>query len=177
MTFLVDAPSAGDDLVERLQQAIWTHDPEEAMTRIYMLQDDVDAQSARVGFFGGMLGGFAVLAALLAAFGTYSVIALVQRQRTTEIGIRLALGADPARIARQVFRYGAVVAIVAGVIGSVAAFAVLRLLANQLFGVSPADPGLYLFGIAAVAVMALAASALPAWRAARIAPVEALHYE
>jgi putative ABC transport system permease protein len=177
MTFLVDAPRAGNDLVERLQQAIWTHDPEEAMTRIYVLQDDVDAQSARVGFFGGMLGGFAVLAALLAAFGTYSVIALVQRQRTTEVGIRLALGADPARIARQVFRFGTVLALAAGVLGSIAAFAVLRLLANQLFGVSPADPGLYLFGIAAVAVMALAASALPAWRAARIAPVEALHYE
>jgi len=177
MTFLVAAPRAGNDLVERLQRAIWAHDPEEATTRIYRLQDDVDAQSARVGFFGGMLGAFAILAALLAAFGTYSVIALVQRQRTTEVGIRLALGADPARIARQVFRYGTILALAAGVFGSVAAFAVLRLLANQLFGVSPANPGLYLFGIAAVAVTALAASALPAWRAARIAPVEALHYE
>lgn len=177
MTFLVDAPRAGDDLVERLQQAIWTHDPEEATTRIYRLQDDVDAQSARVGFFGTMLGGFAVLAALLAAFGTYSVIALVQRQRTTELGIRLALGADPARIARQVFRFGTVLALTAGVIGSITAFAVLRLLANQLFDVTPADPGLYLFGIAAIAVTALVASALPAWRAARIDPMQALREE
>lgn len=177
MTFLVDAPRAGDDLIARLQQAIWTHDPEEATTRIYLLADDVAAQSARVAFFGRLLGGFAILAALLAAFGTYSVIALIQRQRISETGIRLALGADPARIARQVFRFGAAIALAAGMIGSLVAFAVLRLLATQLFGVSAADFELYVFGIAAVALTALAASALPAWRAARIAPVDALHHE
>lgn len=177
MTFLVRAPNAGDDLIERLQEAIWAHDPQEATTRIYRLQDDIAAQSAQLGFFSRMLGGFAVLAALLAAFGTYSIIALIQRQRTTEIGVRLALGADPARIARQVFGFGCALALIAGVIGSVVAFAVLRLLGSQLFGVSPAEPGLYAFGLAAVLLTALAASALPAWRAARTTPTDALHYE
>ena len=177
MTFLVLAPNAGDDLVERLQEAIWTHDPQEATTRIYRLEDDVAAESAQLGFFSRMLGGFAVLAALLAAFGTYSVIALIQRQRTTEIGVRLALGADPPRIARQVLGFGCVLALIAGVIGSFVAFAVLRLLGSQLYGVSPAEPGLYAFGLLAVLLTALAASALPAWRAARTTPLDALHYE
>lgn len=177
MTFLVDAPRAGDDLVERLQEAIWKHDPEEATTRIYRLVDDVSAQSARVAFFGRLLGGFALLAVLLAAFGTYSVIALIQQHRTAEIGIRLALGADPARIARGVLRTGASLALVAGVIGCVLALAVLRLMASQLFGVTAGDWESYAFGIVAVSVTALAASALPARRAARVAPIEALRQE
>jgi ABC-type antimicrobial peptide transport system permease subunit len=177
MTFLVLAPNAGDDLMERLQEAIWTHDPQEATTRIYRLEDDVAAESAQLGFFSRMLSGFAVLAALLAAFGTYSVIALLQRQRTAEIGVRLALGAGPAHIARQVISLGAGLALVAGLVGSVVAFAVLRLLGNQLYGIQAAEPGLYAFGLIAVLLTALAASALPAWRAARITPVEALHYE
>ncbi|MEX0900307.1 MAG: ABC transporter permease [Gammaproteobacteria bacterium] len=177
MTFVVDAPRAGDDLIERLQQAIWKHDPQEATTRIFRLEDDLATQSARVAFFGRTLAVFAVLAAMLAAFGTYSVIALIQQQRTAEIGIRLALGADPARIARQVLRVGTNLSLVAGVLGSLLAFAVLQLMASQLYGITAMNPGLYVFGVVAVTVTALAASAVPAWRAARIAPIEALHHE
>ncbi len=174
MTFLVDAPNASDDLIERLQQVIWKHDPQEAATRIYRLADDLATQSARVAFFGRLLAGFAVLAALLAAFGTYSVIALLQQQRVPEIGVRLALGADPQRIARGVLRSGVNLSLVAGAIGCVAALIVLRLLASQLYEVGAGDWPLYAFGFVATVLTALAASALPARRAARIAPIEAL---
>ena len=112
-----------------------------------------------------------------AAFGTYSVIALLLQQRTPEIGIRLALGADPARVARVVLRSGVALALVAGVIGSVLALAVLKLLASQLYGVDAGDWPLYALGVGATVLTALAASALPARRAARVAPVEALRHD
>ena len=159
------------------QQAIWTHDPSEATTRIFRLEDDLAAESSQVAFFGRLLGAFALLAALLAAFGTYSVIALLLQQRTPEIGIRLALGADPARVARVVLRSGVALALVAGVIGSVLALAVLKLLASQLYGVDAGDWPLYALGVGATVLTALAASALPARRAARVAPVEALRHD
>src|SRR5690606_12335146 len=150
----VDAPNAGDDLVERLQAAIWKHDPHEATTRIYTLADDLAAQSRQVAFFGRLLGGFAVLAALLAAFGMYSVVALALQQRVPEIGVRLALGAAPARIARDVLRSGFGVAFVAAAIGAALGFVVLRLLGSQLYGIGATDWQLYAFGIAATVVTA-----------------------
>ena len=177
MTFVVDAPSAGDDLIERLQAAIWKHDPQEATTRIYTLADDLAAQSQQVAFFGRMLGGFAILAALLAAFGMYSVVALMLQQRVPEIGVRLALGAAPVQIARGVLNSGFRLALVAAAIGAGLALAVLKLLASQLYGVAATDWQLYAFGIAATIITALVASALPARRAATIAPAVALHHD
>jgi putative ABC transport system permease protein len=177
MTFLVHAPHAGDGLLERMQEAIWAVDPEEAMTRVYRLQDEIEAELSQVIFFTRMLSGFAVLAILLATFGTYSVIAFLQRRQTTETGVRLALGARPAGVAWRVLGQGLALAAFAGLAGSIGAVAVLRLLAAQLFGVGAASPALYVFGIVGVLFAALLASAAPAWRAARIQPMAALRYE
>jgi hypothetical protein len=177
MTFLVHAPRAGDGLLERMQEAIWAVDPEEAMKRVYRLQDEIEAELSQVIFFTRMLSGFAVLAILLAAFGTYSVIAFLQRRQITETGVRLALGAQPAGIAWRVLGQGVSLAAIAGIAGSLAAIAVLRLLGSQLFGVGAASPALYVLGIGGVLLAALLASVTPAWRAARVQPMAALRYE
>jgi len=177
MTFLVHAPHAGAGLLERMQEAIWRVDPEEAMTRVYRLEDEIAAQLKQVAFFTRMLGGFALVALLLAAFGTYSVIAFLQRRHVMETGIRLALGAKPRDVACRVLRQGVMLALFAGIAGSLAAVAVLRLLGSQLFGVNAASPALYLSGIGGVLLAALLASAAPALRAARIQPMAALRYE
>ncbi len=177
MVFLAYAPNAGSGLLERMQEAIWAVDPEEAMTRVYRLEEEIDAQLAQVRFFARMLGGFALAALLLAAFGCYSVIAFMQRRQCVETGVRLALGAPPADIARRVFSQGALLALLAGSAGSLGAVLVLRLLGDQLYGVGAASPQLYLFGLAGVFAAALLASAPPACRAARIQPMRVLREE
>jgi putative ABC transport system permease protein len=176
-TFLVRAPRAGTGLLERMQEAIWAVDPEQPISRASSLRDDLNAHFAQAIFFARMLGGFAVLALLLAAFGTYSVIAFVQRRQITETGVRLALGAAPVLVARHVLSQGVKLAAVAGVAGSVAAILVLRLLAGQLFGVGAASPVLYAAGVGGVLLAALLASIGPAIRALRVNPMEALRHE
>ena len=177
VTFLVHAPHAGDGLLERMQDAVWAVDPEEAMTRVYRLEDEIASQLKQVTFFTQMLGGFALIALLLAAFGTYSVIAFLQRRHTLETGVRLALGASSMQVARRVLQQGAVHAVVAGIAGSLAAIAVLQLLAAQLYGVNAMSAGVYVLGFAGVLLAAVLASVVPALRAARIQPMAALRYE
>lgn len=177
MTFLAHAPLAGDGLLERMQDAIWSVDPEEAMTRVYRLEDEIASQLKQVTFFTRMLGGFALVALLLAGFGTYSVIAFLQRRHTMETGVRLALGASSLNVARRVLQQGATLAFIAGVIGSIVAVAVLQLLAAQLYGVNAMSVGVYALGFAGVLFAAVIASAVPALRAARIQPMAALRYE
>jgi putative ABC transport system permease protein len=177
MTFLVRAPRAGAGLLERMQEAIWAVAPEEGVSHVSPLRDDLQAQFGQAIFFARMLGGFAVLALLLAAFGTYSVIAFVQRRQITETGVRLALGAAPVLVARHVLSQGVKLAAVAGVAGSLAAILVLRLLAGQLFGVGAASPVLYAAGVGGVLLAALLASIGPALRALRVNPMEALRHE
>ncbi len=177
MTFLVRAPNAGADLLGRLQDAVWTVDPQEAITQATMVQHHVEAQLAQTVFFTRMLAGFALLALALAAFGVYSVIAFLQRRRTREIGVRLALGAEPLNMARRVLLQGAVLAMLAGIAGSIAAVGVLRLLGSQLYGIGAATPSVYAVGIGGVLLTAVLASVTPALRALRVSPVEALRYE
>jgi putative ABC transport system permease protein len=177
MTFLVRAPRAAAGLLERMQEAIWAVAPEEGISHVSPLRDDLQGQFAQAIFFTRMLGGFAVLALLLAAFGTYSVIAFVQRRQITETGVRLALGAAPVLVARHVLSQGVRLAAVAGIAGSLAAIAVLRLLAGQLFGVGAASPVLYAAGVGGVMLAALLASIGPALRALRVNPMEALRHE
>ena len=177
MTFLAYAPHAADGLLARMQDAVWAVDPQEAITRVSRLQDDLEAQLAQTIYFTRVLGGFAVLALLLAGFGTYSVIAFLQRRQTRVIGIRLALGAEPLDVGWRVLVQGLALAAAAGIAGSLAAIAVLRLLESQLFGVGAASPALYALGIGGVLLAALLASVGPAWRAARVQPMAALRNE
>jgi ABC-type antimicrobial peptide transport system permease subunit len=124
-----------------------------------------------------LLGAFALMALALAAVGIYGVIAHTVAGRTREIGVRLALGAGPKGVLRLVFRQSfAIVApgLVVGVIGALAATRVLR---SQLYEISASDPGSLLTAAAVLAAVAAAAIWLPARRAARVHPMEALRYE
>jgi ABC-type antimicrobial peptide transport system permease subunit len=122
-------------------------------------------------------GVFGLLATLLAAIGIYGVVAYAVARRTAEIGIRIALGAQPSRVLRVILLEAGRMAALGIVIGLAAAFALSRLVASQLFGVQPADPAVFAGAAAGLALVALAAALVPAWRAARIQPVQALKFE
>ncbi len=120
---------------------------------------------------------FAILATLLAAIGLYGVLAYTVAQRTREIGVRMALGADAGRVRALVLRQVGLMTLVGGVLGMLAAIALSRVAASLLFGLSSADP--LVMGGAAVLLLlvALAAGGIPAARAARVQPMQALRYE
>jgi ABC-type antimicrobial peptide transport system permease subunit len=124
-----------------------------------------------------LLGIFAALALVLACVGIYGVISYLAGQRTHEIGIRMALGAQRASVLRLVVGEGARMALIGVALGTAAALGLTRLMANQLFGVSPHDP-LTFAGVALLlAMVALGACYLPARRAMRTDPMAALRQE
>jgi putative ABC transport system permease protein len=118
-----------------------------------------------------------ILGLILAVVGVYGVISYAAAQRTHEIGIRLALGAEPRQILKMVFRQGFVI-VGAGVLaGILSAVAMARLVGNLLFGVPPGDLLTYISTTVLLAAVALLACYLPARRAMRVDPIVALRYE
>jgi putative ABC transport system permease protein len=132
-------------------------------------------QPRRLG--AAMFGAFGVLALALAAIGLYGVISYAVAQRTHEVGIRLALGAQPAQVLRLVVRQGALLTGIGLLIGIAGALAGARLIAHFLFGVSAADPVTFAGVCMALGAVAALASYIPARRAARVDPIIALKAE
>lgn len=129
----------------------------------------------RIG--GVFVGVFGILALVLAAVGVYGVLAYTMRQRTHELGIRIALGAEPRDVFGLVLRQGAILAVLGVVIGLAASFAFTRALSSQLFGVSATDPLTFTAVAILLMLVALLACYLPARRAMRTDPLTALRYQ
>ncbi|MEO5800369.1 MAG: ABC transporter permease [Gemmatimonadales bacterium] len=130
--------------------------------------------SAQSRFLASLLALFAVMALSLAVMGIYGVMAFGVQQRTREIGIRMALGAEPGSVLRLVIGEGAFLAGVGALIGVGAALLLTRVMRSLLFDVAPSDPTTYLVIVALLGAAALFASWIPARRASRVDPVEAL---
>jgi ABC-type antimicrobial peptide transport system permease subunit len=124
-----------------------------------------------------LLSAFSGLALLLTLVGTYALVSYDTARRTREVGIRMALGATAGRVERMVV-LGTAYPIVAGVaLGAVATYGFARTLSSLLYGVSPADLGSFGLGAIAILIVAAIASYIPARRASRIDPLEALRHE
>ena len=124
-----------------------------------------------------LFGAFAGIALVLAASGLYGVIYYLVAQRTREIGIRMALGADRSMVVRLVLQQGAVLALGGIGVGLIGAVVLSRLLASLLYGVGTHDPLTFVTVPVVLGTVALVASLVPAWRAARVDPAIALRTE
>jgi predicted permease len=142
-----------------------------------VLRTDVEASFLRERLMATLSAFFAGLAAALAMIGLYGVMSYVVARRHSEIGIRLALGAEPRDVVRMVLREAGVVVLAGLAAGSLLAIYAARATASLLFGVQPSDPATLAAAVAALAAVGLAASWLPARRAARIEPSAALRAE
>jgi ABC-type antimicrobial peptide transport system permease subunit len=124
-----------------------------------------------------LLGGFAAVAVTLALIGIYGIVAYTVGQRTREIGIRAALGAEPSRILRLVLTESLCIAAAGITAGLGAAVVLSRLLTGLLFGVEPLDPGIFVAVTAAFTLLIFFAAWIPSRRATRVAPIVALRTE
>ena len=129
-----------------------------------------DESIRRPRLLAQLLGGFAGLALLLAAIGTYGVLSYMVAERRREIGIRMALGADQSSVLGQVMKQGLLLTTIGIVVGLAGAFALNRLIASLLFGVQPTDTTTIVAVVATITLVATVACLLPAWRASRVDP-------
>ncbi len=159
-----------------MRSTVASLDPTVPVT-IDSMSERVSQLEARPRFDAALLGIFAAFGILLAALGTYGVLAFLVVQRTREIGIRMALGAQPRQVMKIVLAQGARLAIAGLIVGTIGAFALTRSMKALLFGVAPADPLIFVGVAILLIIVALAACYFPARRAMRVDPLIALRYE
>ena len=177
MTLTVHGAGAAGALPQTVRQTIAGMDSKLPVFNVRTMQQVIVDSSTDTRFEAQLLGIFAGLALLLAAVGIYGVMSYLVAQRTQELGIRMALGAQPLDVLRLVLERGVVLTIAGLAIGLVAAFAITRLLSKLLFGVSATDPLTFLGVAVLLGAVALAACYIPARRATRIDPLVALRYD
>jgi putative ABC transport system permease protein len=164
-------------ILPAIKTAIWSVDKNQPVFDVKSMDDIIsgNVSAQRLAFL--LLGVFAFLALALAAIGVYGVTSYLVSERTHEIGVRMALGAQPWDVSRLVLSHGAKLAGIGVIAGAVAALALTRLLTNLLFGVSASDPLTFVGVGLLLVVVAVVASYIPARRAMRVDPMVALRYE
>ena len=164
-------------LVSEVRGAVMSIDPSLPLAKVRTMDDVVAAATARPRFLVAILTMFSALALCLATVGIYGVISYSVAQRTTEFGIKLALGAAPSRLLTQVLGQGMVLAVAGIAVGIIGALFLTRSLEGLLFGISHLDAVALVTTALVLGLAAVVASCLPAIRSMRIQPVNALRYE
>ena len=177
MSYVVRSSVPSSSLVMAVRRAVDEVDPNLAIAQVRMLQDIVDRASDQTSFTMILLAIAATVALLLGAIGIYGVISYIVTQRTGEIGVRLAMGAEPRSVTRMILRQGGLVTLLGIGVGLVAALAGSQLIRSLLFEISPRDPIVFSLTTVALLVVALLACWLPARRASRLSPLQALRTE
>jgi predicted permease len=178
VTFTIRSSRAGtQDFIDQLRQAVWSVNSELPLASVQTMQDLYSQSLARTSFTLVMLAIAGSMALALSIIGIYGVISYAVSQRTREIGIRLALGAQKDTLSWMFVRSALLMTATGMAIGLVAASLLIQLMKSLLFGISPLDPVTYLTVPLVLAIAALLASYLPARRAAAVNPVETLRWE
>jgi putative ABC transport system permease protein len=163
--------------VPAVRERIARMDPNLPLVRVRMMNTIVESSSGSTRMSSVLTTVFALLAALLASVGIYSLIAYSVAQRTRELGIRVALGADRASVVRLILGEGLGLAGIGIVLGLAGAILLTRTLRTMLYEVSPTDPGVLALTCLGVLLVAAVASLIPAARALRIDPMSALRVD
>ncbi|HEX4311571.1 MAG TPA: ABC transporter permease [Acidobacteriaceae bacterium] len=159
------------------QKAIASLDPQLPVSNVLTMEQILGQSSLDARFDATLLLAFAVLSLLLAMVGLFGVLSFMVAQRTTEIGLRIALGARREQIMQQMLRDGLKPALWGLLIGLGASAGVTRLIASLLFGTKPLDPAIFALVSITLLLVAAVACALPAWRASQLDPMQALRAE
>ena len=174
MSFVVRTAVPPLNVTASSRRAVGEVDAKLALAQVRTLQDILDRASAQLAFTMILLLIAGGVALMLGVIGIYGVMSYVVSLRTIEVGVRLALGAEPRGVAAMIVRQGASVALAGIMVGLAASLAGGRLIESLLFGVSPRDPSVLAVTTVTLLIVALLACWLPARRAARISPLEAM---
>jgi hypothetical protein len=175
LTYAVRSPRAGSEaLLREIRRAVAAVDNTVPLARVQTLKTVRQESVSATSFALVMLVVAAGISLLLGLVGIYGVIAYITAQRTREVGIRMALGAQPGQVTGLFLRHGVALAAAGVGVGLAAAFGLSRFMGSLLFGVSATDPVTYGVVSAVLAAVALLAGYIPSRRAARLNPVEAL---
>jgi putative ABC transport system permease protein len=177
MNYVVRSSLPPSSLITAVRRAIDNVDRNLAISQVRPLQDIVDRASDQMTFTMMLLAIAASVALMLGAIGIYGVISYIVTQRTGEIGVRLAMGAEPRTVARMILRQGGLITLLGVGTGLIAALAGSQLIRSLLYGVSPRDPVVFSMTTLVLLAIALVACWLPARRASRLSPLQALRTE
>lgn len=177
LTFYVRTGLSASEVLRQIPQLMAKLDPTLPVDELKTLPQQVRENVFMDRMISIMSAGFATLATLLAAVGLYGVLAYTVAQRTREIGVRMALGANGASVRMMVLKQVGWLILIGGVLGMAGAFAIGRGASSLLFGMKGNDPFVFALSAVVLTLVALAAGYIPALRASRVHPMQALRYE
>jgi len=177
MNYLIKTRVDPESLVPLLRRVVQRQDPDLPLIDVRTQEQQIAATTQQERIFVAMTSSFGMLALAIAAVGIYGIMAYSVASRTNEIGIRLALGALPRQVLGMVLREAVWLSLAGIVVGLGASYALARLVKAMLYGLQPGDPISMSLGALLLIAVGVAASWLPARRAARVQPMEALRHE
>jgi ABC-type antimicrobial peptide transport system permease subunit len=177
VTLVVRTQSNPTDITGTVRNTVKAQDSNLPLYNIKTMEEVIGASVSQQMLTVRLFGLFSLLALLLASLGVYGVMAYSVTQRTREIGIRMALGAPPRNIIKLVMKRGMLLVIVGVIIGLISAFVLTRVVANLLFGISATDITTFLQITLLLFLISLIATLIPAWRATKVDPVNALRFQ
>jgi len=164
-------------LVSAVREIVHAIDPEQPISNVRPMEAVIAGETASRRGQLQVLGVFAIVAVLLSAVGIYGLLAYAVAQRSQEIGVRLALGAEPARVGRMILGDGMRLALYGIVPGVLGAYAAARAMSTLLFGVAPSDPATFATAVGVALLTVFTGTLVPAWRAVRLTPMSVLRAE
>jgi ABC-type antimicrobial peptide transport system permease subunit len=169
--------ASADALMAGIRQIVRAADPEQPISDVRTLEAVLAGDTATRNAQLSVLAVLASVAVMLAGVGIYGLLSYTVSLRSQEIGVRLALGADPVGVGRMIFADGMRLAAIGIIPGALIAYAAGRAMSALLFGIAPGDPATFLSGIGLALAIALAGSLVPALRAVRVSPMSVLRAE